>query len=1051
MFNLEDEADLVESKLANQLKENCDKQGKECDPLKSAPIFHQLGKIYYQRGKQECDIISIIQSAALYNAAIVRWQDQSKERQKVEDDLKELCDYILVQSEAQNQSADLIKQASKVKEQFEELRQNVKNVLQLIPQVTESVTMEELENIEKQKVTSIRDLQTYIAEYYTKIMANLAKYCQCVLGNAPCKFAIIGMGSLARKEITPYSDFEHIIALDDEIVKMFTEIEMEKVLIPYFKWLSVVFHVVVINLQETILPSVAVPSLNNFYTEEKENSNWFFDGFTTRGVSFDGLMPHACKIPIGRQISTKQKPWKTELIKPVTSMLTYLTTESQLKQGYHLGDILTRTCFVHGDRTIYNQFNEEVAKILENQSEIERIDHVKRQINADLENFATRTTLFQMYMKDKINIKSVAYRSSTLFVIAMGRLFSVQKSSCFEIIEALANMHEISDYAKHKQMYAVALACEIRLRWYMQHNSQTDVIEVRTCVENAIEKLFSIAGKPSTTSYFQIAYALQCDMSKRLNLKKLYFHSNPLLLNFSIAISLVTSTQSKMIISRTEIQKTKYDRLYDFDKCLKLLENDMSSRNTDEEKSVIAISSIGFKKLHETGDILYELSCYDDALEHFQKSLQILTDDINFSSSNLDYSLSDIETLCKTNTEKAELLSFNLKRIGECLMKTSKSNDAVKYLKQSAEIQEKASVNPSTDTKMSSILHKLGQCSLDLHEFNNALKYFNQSLQIEEQATENVEINANFANILHEIGRCLLNMNKHDEAIKYFERALQINEKITTNGETDTSLAITLHELGRCMLNINQYTEALNYFNRALQIKERATTNAQTDTSLAVTLHELGRCLLNTNQHKKALKHFENALQIEERVTTNAETDLSLAITLHILGKCLLDMNHHNKALKNLKRALQIKEQATKNAQTDTSIAVTMHELGRCLLNMNQNTEALSFLQKALKIKEQATTNPKNDLSFVRTLHELGRCLLSMKQYNEAIVYLNKALQVKERAATNAETDTSLVNTLQELGRCLVDMNRHNEALKYFEKALQIKKNQQQILNLTQA
>ena len=68
-------------------------------------------------------------------------------------------------------------------------------------------------------------------------------------------------------------------------------------------------------------------------------------------------------------------------------------------------------------------------------------------------------------------------------------------------------------------MYAVALACEIRLRWYMQCVSQTDAITANTCDETAVEKLFKIVGKANTASYFQIAYAIQCDISKRLNLK----------------------------------------------------------------------------------------------------------------------------------------------------------------------------------------------------------------------------------------------------------------------------------------------------------------------------------------------------------------------------------------------------------------------------------------------------------------------------------------------------------------------------------------------------
>ena len=1019
-----------EKRLMNQLKQVCDDKGQEINVAKSKQILYQLGKLYYVKSKQTPEIITLIQSAALYNAAIAR---STSNAQEIEHDLKQLCKYVLAKSGAQNQHADLINRAKQVKKEFENLRLNVKQKLKTVPQITESATQRELEIFEKQKVISIRQLQNDITICYTKIMADVAEYCHGVMGNVQCRFAVIGMGSLARKEITPYSDFEHIIALDDEVANNETKEEI----ISYFKWFSVVFHIVVINLQETILPSVAIPTLNNFYSEAKQN-NWFYDGITTRGISFDGLMPHACKLPIGRQQSTKQKHWKTELIKPVTNMLEYLTVESQLKNGYHLGDILMKTCFVYGDQAIYDQFSAGVVKILNNQSDSKRLESVKCQINDDLESFATRQILVQLYMKNEINIKQIAYRSSTLFIAAMGRLFSIPNPSCFEVIEKLADMNELTEFAKHKQMYAVAIACEIRLRWYMQCESQTDALAVNACDKNAVEKLFSIVGKRSTASYFQIAYALQCDISKRLNLKKIHFHSNPQLFNFNIAICLGLN-QSKIDMSKLDIQTTKFIRLYDFDNCLQVLENADSGNLSHRDNDIANTSNALFKQLHQAGDILFESECYDDALEYYQKLLQVLTANMNISSNIVDFSLSEINGFRKKHSDKAESISIILKRIGDCMINIRKANTAIKYLEQSATIQKEASMNNKSKLKLASIFHSLGQCNIDLYDLTKAQSWFEKALQIEEQATTNAETDTSLATTLHQLGRCLLNMNQHTDALKYFQRALQIKERATTNAETDTSLAMTLHSLSRCLLNMNQHTDALKYFQRALQIKERVTTNAETDTSLAKTLHELGRCLLNMNQHTDALKYFQRALQIHERVTTNAESDTSLATTLHQLGRCLLNMNQRTDALKYFQTALQIHERATTNAETDTSLATTLHELGRCLLNMNQHTEALKYFQRALQIHERATTNAETDTSLAKILHQLGRCLRNMNQHTEALKYFQKALEIKERATRNAEIDASLATTLHELGGCLLNMNQHTEALNYFQRALQIK------------
>jgi len=67
------------------------------------------------------------------------------------------------------------------------------------------------------------------------------------------------MGSLAKKEITLYSDFEHAIVLEEGIQNRTNY----KDILAYFRWFSVIFHLVVINVGETIVPSICLPFINN--------------------------------------------------------------------------------------------------------------------------------------------------------------------------------------------------------------------------------------------------------------------------------------------------------------------------------------------------------------------------------------------------------------------------------------------------------------------------------------------------------------------------------------------------------------------------------------------------------------------------------------------------------------------------------------------------------------------------------------------------------------------------------------------------------------------
>jgi len=320
----------LEKQLVKNLKQVCDNHGRETDISKSAPILHKLGKIYHFRGKQGHDPICFIQSTGLYNAAVVRLP---KEKQKqVEQDLKCLCNDIVKSTNTnKTQNVNLIKKGNKVKKQFQILRESVNMKLKSIPQIRESTAKKHLKKLEQSKVKIVKSLQVHITQRYTQIMADLAKYCCDIMGKPPCKFTVIGMGSLARKEITPYSDFEHIIVLENSILNKTSE-EKEFIL-NYFRWFSLIMHIVVINMKETIICSVAIPTLNDYYHGKKED-DWFYDVFTPQGISFDYMMPHASHFPLGRQ-PTPRKPWKAELIKPVTEMLHYLTKESKLKEGYN--------------------------------------------------------------------------------------------------------------------------------------------------------------------------------------------------------------------------------------------------------------------------------------------------------------------------------------------------------------------------------------------------------------------------------------------------------------------------------------------------------------------------------------------------------------------------------------------------------------------------------------------------------------------------------------------------------------------------------------------
>ena len=198
-----------EFRLTQQMKDTCcDESDKEINPAKAAEILHQIELIYRKRSP---DKISLIKSAGLLNAAIVR--NPSNVSQTIPD-LSELCRHILEQLNANNQTADLIKKSEQVKTSVTELRNEVKEFLESkVPKIKELSSNTSRIALSKAKTTAIQQLNKIIAHKYKQIMTELSQYCANITGKAPCEYAIVEMGSLAREEITAYSDFEHIILL----------------------------------------------------------------------------------------------------------------------------------------------------------------------------------------------------------------------------------------------------------------------------------------------------------------------------------------------------------------------------------------------------------------------------------------------------------------------------------------------------------------------------------------------------------------------------------------------------------------------------------------------------------------------------------------------------------------------------------------------------------------------------------------------------------------------------------------------------------------------
>ena len=903
--------------LALKLKNLCDDKGREIDSCKSALIIHQIGLVHTT---QSPDKIALIKAVGLLNAALVRNPCNAS---SVKNDLSDLCKHILKQANAKDQSADLIAKAKYIKSMISVMRneanESLKNITLLQEDDKDTKEKKNFHICQQTRINTMRRLQLRITTQYKVIMRDLSHYCINVMGHPPCKFAIAGMGSLARKEVTPYSDFEHVILLE---VCDDSEQNSE-----YFRWLSVIFHTIVLNLQETIIPSLNIMFLN---VKESHLGDWFFDTHTS-GVSFDGMMPHACKFPLGRQQHTPTKTWKTELIKPVDKMLEYLSSDESLKNGYHLNDILMETCFVFGDRQVYAQFEQGIQKHKQSKTQEENLDSIRQQLKEDLDKFSMRFSLVNLKGKQKLNIKLLFYRTSTLFVSMLGKIHGVKSSSGFGIINNLALQNKISSNTKHNLLLAVAIACEIRLRIYMKKKSQFDYFDVGDDADLVFNELFSLVDNSTIIRYFQITYCLQREICRLLNFKKSHTYSKAVFVNITICYTLGLYELMSFVLKEIPINYnfTINDKRYyplefststdaspssssdetgrnievTFDECMSVLASQINKAKDslrqhqslyptkdklDYLSELIPIISILLDN-KQFGDALEFLVFFLKLLERVPRNFPIVHTCLNVYST--DKLTTITQYACVTNIFMAK-----------CLVELQKLENAIASIDIALELLQ----SESHDTFNITYYLLAGDILIQAKRYEKAL--FPLQLSLGSALSLNMEKSGKSYLVVcgyAGIGTCLMHLNFYREAVMF----LKVSVKIINLRELNVGLFLyhtmssltkfkTYFNLGKCYLKLQNYENALTVLLQTLELPVSENVcyfsskdDVKKEQELTADLHrDVGVCFMRLNRFQSARYHLEEAFDISKKIyKTNEITTIR-----HELLRCYMTLYHIN-------------------------------------------------------------------------------------------------------------------------------------------------------------
>lgn len=426
-------------------------------------------------------------------------------------------------------------------------------------------------------------------------------------------------------------------------------------------------------------------------------------------------------------------------------------------------------------------------------------------------------------------------------------------------------------------------------------------------------------------------------------------------------------------------------------------------------------------------DFSYEITCYEEASELYQKFLQncskyeysnpkkIIETAITFGKTSC-FNLKRNEVAQKALAEAVELAkkdqSENLicKALlyqGVCYTKSGELASAFQVLEQAKSLAKKINdkdILAKTEYRIADVL--ISQ--------NNFLVAVDHLILSKEIATEIQNFKLAFKTKLS-LARNFWNHSNFPEAQQILKEIFRDESR----KEFPTLLIQALLLNANINFQLNKFELALDSFRKALELSQKFGTQE----SVCDIYYKLGKSNFYLSHYKNAFSFFEHSLLLAEQVG-NFEFQIKIHTEIgelyRLTGNFKKSIDHLNKAISGLERT-----------PFDELKAQIYHNFGKLYSELRNPLESIDFYEKSLMLAES------NKFHSLRSSNLIGIARVNRLQKTNATTILSKleeALNIANQHSTNIEEAVALY----ELGEFYRSQNNFEQALKFYQKSISI-------------
>ncbi len=795
---------------------------------------------------------------------------------------------------------------------------------------------------------SIRDIVKTLTAGYKSILNTLILDCQHLLGPPPVKWACIGMGSMARDEMCPYSDLEFAFLIEkksDENLR-------------YFRTLTQFLELKIINFGET-----RFPIFGKLFGESSSKASLTPDGFS---------MDIGGNTPLG-------KPGFFELIDTPIN-LSQFQCSRWMDADIIVTNALSSVCYVSGDNALVKAYHK--AKTSQHKAQEGKFlskgapfcEKLALQlVEGHLNEFKPNLS-FEKQETNAFGIKKELYRPLQSLLASLTLFCGLKPQSTFEMIDQLAKKKLLS--SKGAQNLTQTLSQVLNLRF-----------EAHIFYQNEEEFLLHIEqGQPQDPHY------LYLDERRLASLHEIY----------KVLIPLHNCTEQ---FFRTKNPKS-FSKSPFYDKSPQIqgeafTKNLQYGKAQEAHQQAVSLNPNDLDAQSQLGYIEQKMAQYQQALKRHLKALALAQEKHGENHPDVAKSYNNIGGVYDLLGESSKALEFykkalNIKlrvlgenhpdvaisynNIGSIYDLLGENGKALEFYHKALKIRLQVQGKNHPDVAIS--YNNIGCIYQNLGENDKALEFYHKALKIRLQVLG--KNHPDVASSHNNIGCICQNLGNNNKAYDFHQKALKIRLQVL--GENHPDVARSYNNLGSIYDHLGENGKALEFHQKALKIWLQVLGENHPD--VASSYNNIGSVYGNLGENNKALEAHQKALEIRIKILGEKHPDV--AGSYNNIGSIHDNLGENNKALEFYQQAFNIWLKVLGENHPD--VATSYNNIGMVYKNLGENGKALKFIQKALEIELHVLGENHPDVA--TSYNNIGLVYQNLGENGKALDSFHRALKI---------------------------------------------------------